>query len=161
MSDDEINNFIDSLHFRTPNHLLDKLKTQFPDTDEETFRRIIDGRLKDHYVKTRKIAPYYIKIFSKTPNCWFHDLMDNGKDSDPRYWHIFIGTNNHYAVAYPLNSKSAASIKQTLTQFINEYHPVKLTSDEESGFVEKGNMKMLTDNKVLVHIITEQNHSAL
>ena len=161
MSEKEINDFIDSLHFRTPNHLLDKLKAQFPDVDEETFRRIIDGRLKDHYVKARKISPYYIKIFSRTPNCWFHDLMDNGKDNDPRYWHIFIGTNNHYAVAYPLNSKSAASIKQTLTRFINEYHPVKLTSDEESAFVEKGNIKMLTDNKVMVHIITEQNHSAL
>ena len=161
MSEEAINDFIDSLHFRTPNHLLDKLKVQFPDTDEETFRRIIDGRLKDHFVKTRKISPYYIKIFSRTPGTWFHDLMDNGKDNDPRYWHIFIGTNNHYAVAYPLNSKSAASIKQTLTRFINEYHPVKLTSDEESAFVEKGNIKMLTDNKVMVHIITEQNHSAL
>ena len=161
MSDKEINDFIDKLHFKSKNHILDKLKNQFPDVDEQTFIRIIDGRLKDHFVKTSKISPYYIKIFSKTPNCWFHDLMDNGKDNEPRYWHIFIGTNNHYAVAYPLNNKSAASVKQTLTQFINEYHPIKLTSDEESAFVEKGNMKMLTDNKVLVHIITEQNHSAL
>ena len=170
MSDKEINDFIDKLHFRSKNHILDKLKNQFPDVDEQIFIRIIDGRLKDHFVKTSKISPYYIKIFSKTPNCWFHDLMDNGKDKahgaetkgpEPRYWHIFIGTNNHYAVAYPLNNKSAASVKQTLNQFINEYHPIKLTSDEESAFVEKGNMKMLTDNKVLVHIITEQNHSAL
>ena len=68
MSEEAINEFIDSLHFRTPNHLLDKLKVQFPDVDEETFRRIIDGRLKDHYVKARKISPYYIKIFSRTPN---------------------------------------------------------------------------------------------
>jgi len=88
-------------------------------------------------------------------------VTSSGKNNAPRYWHIFIGTNNHYAVAYPLNSKSATDVRETLTKFIKEYHPVKLTSDEESAFIEKGNMKLLTDNKVLIHIITEQNHSAL
>lgn len=147
-----------------------KLKERFPDVDDDKLLSIIDSRWHDKFVKLRKIEPYYIKIFSTMPNCWFHDLMDNdsrnrqrsyGKDNEPRYWHIFIGTNNHYAVAYPLMSKSAASVKQTLTRFINEYHPAKLTSDEESAFIEKSNVKLLTDNGVLMHIITEQNHSSL
>ena len=58
-------------------------------------------------------------------------------------------------------SKSATSVRQTLQRFINEYHPAKLTSDEESAFVEKNNVKLLTDHHVNMHIITEQNHSAL
>jgi len=101
----EINRFLDKLHFKSSNHLMDKLKNKFPDVDEKDLKKIINSRLKDHYVKVRKIEPYYIKIFSTKPNCWFHDLMDNGKNNTPRYWHVFIGTNNHFAVAYPLNSK--------------------------------------------------------
>lgn len=161
MSEKEINDYIDKLHFKTSSHLIDKLKLKFPDIDEKVLYNIINSRLKDHYVKLRKIEPYYIHIFSTRPNSWFHDLLDNGKDNVPRYWHIFIGTNNHYAVAYPLNSKSASDVRTTLKKFINEYHPIKLTSDEESAFVEKNNVKLLTDNNVLIHIITEQNHSAL
>ena len=87
--------------------------------------------------------------------------MYNGKDISPRFWHVFIGTNTHYAVALPLNDKKASSVKKTLTEFINEYKPYKLTSDEESAFIEKGNVKLLTDHKVRIHIITEQNHSSL
>ena len=161
MSERAINQYIDQLHFRTPDHLMKKLRKQFPDTDKEKLLKIINERWHDKFVKLQKIEPYYIKIFSTKPNCWFHDLMDNGSNNNPRYWHIFIGTNNHYAVAYPLMSKSATSVRQTLQRFINEYHPAKLTSDEESAFVEKNNVKLLTDHHVNMHIITEQNHSAL
>ena len=160
-TDSEINDFIDKLHFRTYNHVQQKVLEHFPDVNKDRLKRIIDSRLKDKYIKVRKIAPYYVHIFSTQPNCWFHDLMDNLSGNEPRYWHIFIGTNNHYAVALPLANKSAASIRQTLTTFINKYHPHKLTSDEEPGFVEKNNLKLLTDNNVKVHIITEQNHSSL
>lgn len=171
-TDSEINDFIDKLHFRTYNHIQAKALEHFPDVTKERLKQILDKRLKDKYIKLSKIEPYYVHIFSTQPNCWFHDLLDNGLQQNPRqakldsapwprYWHIFIGTNNHYAVALPLKNKSAASIKQTLTTFINKYHPHKLTSDEEPGFVEKNNLKLLTDNNVRVHIITEQNHSAL
>ena len=161
MSENDINDYIDKLHFRTYDHVATKVKERYPNVDVKHLKKIVNERLKDNFVKTRKITPYYIKIFSTRPNCWFHDLMDNGKDSDPRYWHIFIGTNNHYAVAYPLASKSAANVRRTLEEFINVYHPAKLTSDEESAFIEKGNVKLLSDNNVLMHVITEQNHSAL
>ena len=32
---------------------------------------------------------------------------------------IFIGTNNHYAVVYPLNDKKASTIHNSLSRFIN------------------------------------------
>ena len=159
--DSSINKFIDEIHFRSSTHLMHKLQNKFPNVEKKHLQRIIDSRLKDHFGKTFRVEPYYVKIFSHSPNCWFHDLMDNGKDQEPRYWHIFIGTNTHYAVALPLNDKKASSVKKTLAEFINEYKPYKLTSDEESAFIEKGNVKLLTDHKVRIHIITEQNHSAL
>ena len=161
MSNKRINDYVDKLHFRTFNHVWDSVKTKFPEITKKQLKEILDRRLKDKFIKVRKISPYYFKIFSTQPNCWFHDLMDNGKGSDPRYWHLFIGTNNHYAVALPLKNKTADAVRVTLTEFINKYHPVRLTSDEESAFVEKNNLKLLKENKVVVHIVTEQNHSTL
>lgn len=161
MTEQEINDFIDKLHFRTFNHVQKKVKEKFPNLKDDKLKEIVDKRLKDKFIKIRKITPYYVKIFSTRPNCWFHDLMDNGRGNEPRYWHIFLGTNNHYAVALPLDNKQAASIRKTLTEFVNKFHPVKLTSDEEAGFIEKNNLKFLTDNHVKIHIITEQNHSSL
>lgn len=158
---DEINDYIDKLHFRTPDHLMSKIKERFPDESDEHLLQRIRSKWHDRFVKLRKISPYYIHIFSTKPNCWFQDLMDNGSGNDPRYWHIFIGVNNHYAVAHPLTNKSAKSIRSVLRRFIDEYHPVKLTSDEESGFVDKQTVDLLKENHVSMHIITDQNHSAL
>ena len=156
-----INQYIDKLHFKSSTRILDKVKSAFPNVSENTFKHIIEKREKNIPVRPSLIEPYYFKIFSNSPNCWFHDILDNVKGNEPRYWHIFIGTNNHYGVAQPLRSKTAAEVKQSLMEFVNKYHPHKLTSDEESAFVEKNVLKYLSDQKVDVHIITEQNHSAL
>ena len=156
-----INDFIDKLHFKSESRIFDKVKSAFPNVSDDTIRNIIERREKNIPVKTALIEPYYFKIFSTKPNTFFHDLLDNGKGNEPRYWHIFIGTNNHYGVAQPLKTKSASEIKQSLMQFVNKYHPYKLTSDEESAFVEKNVLKYLSEQNVDVHIITEQNHSAL
>ena len=157
MTNEDINKFIDEIHFRSSTHLMHKLQNKFPNVEKKHLQRIIDSRLKDHFGKTFRVEPYYVKIFSHSPNCWFHDLMDNGKDQEPRYWHIFIGTNTHYAVALPLNDKKASSVKKTLAEFINEYKPYKLTSDEESAFIEKGNVKivelLLTNEKLNINMV--------
>lgn len=89
------------------------------------------------------------------------DLMDNGKHNSPCYLHVLISTNNHYAEAYLLNSKSAGAIRQTLTKIIVEYHPTKFTCDEESAFIEMNNVQHLKDHSFGLHIITEKNHSSL
>lgn len=160
MTKQEINDFIDKQHYKTYYYLKDRLEEHFPNVDDKEIKRILDKRLKDRFVKRSEIEPYMVKIFSSNPNAWFHDLMDNGKNN-PRYWHIFIGANNHYAVALPLESKKASDVHKTLSQFISQYHPSKLTSDEESAFIEKNNLKLLSDNNVLVHTISDKNHSAL
>ncbi len=121
--------------------------------------KILSKRLKDIKIKKEKIKPYMIKIYSNMLNTWFHDLYDNLAGHEPRYWHIFIGTNNKYVVALPLNDKKASSIHKTLSEFINKYHPVKLTSDEESGFL--ANVQLLKDNNVKMHVIQDKNHSSL
>ena len=157
----DINDFIDTLHYRTAHHVFHRVRNKFPDVDDDTIMDVINKRLKDRFVKTVNIEPYYFKIFSTRPNCWFHDLLDNGKNNEPRYWHIFIGTNNHYGVAQPLRNKTASEIKHSLVQFVNQYKPTKLTSDEESGFIDKSVVQYLTSQHVDMHIITEKNHSAL
>ena len=116
-------------------------------------------RLKDIRVRKKVIKPYMIKIYSNMLNTWFHDLYDNLPDHEPRYWHVFIGTNNKYGVALPLNDKKASSIHNTLEEFINTYHPAKLTSDEEPCFL--ANIQLLKDNDVTMHIIQDKNHSSL
>jgi len=156
-----VSEFIDTLHFRTYDHVVDAVTEKFPDMSDKEIKRIVENKLKDHYIRTRQIRPYMIKIFSSMLGTWFHDLYDNTKGHEPRYWHIFIGTNNRYAVAYGLPNKKATSIHQTLEKFINEYHPSKLTSDQEPGFLDKNNLQLLTDNKVLVQTVPDQNHSAL
>ena len=139
----EINNIIDKSHFKTFDHVENSVRKQYPDVKNKTIKKVISNRLHDKFIKQRKIEPYYVKIFSSQTNTWFHDLLDNGKDVDPRYWHIFIGTNNHYAVALPLNSRNQESIHSTLSQFISQYHPSKLTSSFAKQHFDKQKRNLL------------------
>ena len=66
-----------------------------------SFNKKMKRRMKDIHVRKKAIKIYMIKIYSNMLNTWFHDLYDNLPNHEPRYWHIFIGTNNKYAVAYP------------------------------------------------------------
>ena len=137
MNLDEINKFIDGLHFKTFDRVWANVKNRFPEITKKDLRNIIKERKKDLHLRANQTKPYMLKIFSTKPNSWFHDLLDNGKDNVPRYFHVFINQNTRYALVLPLGSKSAEAVRETLTKFINQYHPVKLTSDEEPAFVEK------------------------
>ena len=64
MTEQEINDFIDKLHFRTYDHVKKKVLEHFPDVSKERLKQIVDRRLKDKFIKVRKIAPYYVHIFS-------------------------------------------------------------------------------------------------
>ena len=104
---------------------------------------------------------YFNKIYSTARNTWFHDLLDNGDGNEPRYWHIFIGVNTRFLDAFPLNGKSNDDVKESLTWFINKYHPEKITSDNEPAFTSKATCKLCTDNKVKIFVITDKQHSSL
>lgn len=120
--------------------------------------RNFDPRIKLH----KRPHYYYNKIYSIAPNCWFHDLLDNGSDPrTPRYWHVFVGVNNRYLDAFPLNGKSNNDVQQSLTWFINKYHPEKLTSDNEPAFTSKATCKLCSDNNVKLYVVTDQQHSSL
>ena len=141
------------------NNLATNVLSPFPFSPNETGIKKMKKRMKDIHVRKKAIKIYMIKIYSNMLNTWFHDLYDNLPNHEPRYWHIFIGTNNKYAVALPLNDKRASSIHKTLSEFINKYHPAKLTSDEEPGFL--ANIQLLKDNNVTMHVIQDKNHSSL
>ena len=104
---------------------------------------------------------YFNKIYSTAPNTWFHDLLDNGDGNDPRYWHIFVGVNTRYMDVYPLNGKTNADIKESLTWFIDKYHPEKITSDNEPAFTSKATCAFCSDNNVKIFVITDKQHSSL
>ena len=161
MNLDEINKFIDGLHFKTFDRVWVNVKNRFPEMTKKDLRKIIKERKKDLHLRLNQTKPYMLKIFSTKPNSWFHDLMDNGKEGVPRYFHVFINQNTRYAVVLPLSSKSAEAVRETLTKFINQYHPVKLTSDEEPAFVEKNNVDLLKAHRVTQYIVQHQNHSSL
>ena len=161
ISTQQVNSIIDDLHFRTFNKVYDSVKKQIPTITKKQLRKIILNRNKDRHLKRKHVKPYQIKIYSPTLNCWFMDLIDNGANNLPRYWHVFIGVNNRYAVVNALNSKDAEDVRQSLLNFILQYHPVKLTSDQEPAFMEKQNLQMMDDMKVLLQTVPDSNHSTL
>ena len=117
----------------------------------------------DPMIKLHQRPHYYFnKIYSTSRNTWFHDLMDNGNYEDtPRYWHIFVGVNTRYLVAYPLQGKSNEDVQKTLLEFIQQYRPEKLTSDNEPAFTSKSTCQLCTNHHVKVFVVTDKQHSSL
>ena len=161
MNNDEINDYIDSLHFRTYDKIYNHVKLKFPEANDKQLRKLIAGRLHDKRPPKYVQRIYQVKIFSRFRNAWFTDLMDNGENHEPHYWQIFINTNTRYAIAYPLQDKNSKSINKNLKLFVDEFKPRKITSDEEKGLIAKINMDYLMQNKCGVYIVQEQLHSTL
>ena len=105
----EKSKIIDKSYFKTFDHVKEHVKRQLPDATDKEIREVIKTKVKDSFVNKKKI---------NTPNTWFHDLFENPKSTNPKYFHLFIGTNTRYGVAYPLNDKSSRSVMMTLRQFV-------------------------------------------
>ena len=161
MSETQINDYIDTLHFNSFKKLVDKVKSAFPNTTDDVIRKVIKKRIHDKRISKANKKIYQVKVFSKFPNSWITDIYDNLGGNDPRYWEIFININTRFVEAYPLVNKNKDSINVVLRQFVNRYHPRKITSDEEAGIVANNNVEYLKENKCGLYIIQERNHSAL
>ena len=159
--DKEINRIIDKTYFKTYERYKDHVRKQIPNISDEQLRKYYKLRVKDPYVNKKKIRNYQLRIFSKTHHTWFHDLLDNGKNSSPRYFHIFIGTNNRFACSIPIENKNANAIKNSLDQFLSKHRCLKLTSDEESVFLSEVVLNFLKSRNILVHTVIDKNHSTL
>ena len=157
----DINRLIDKTHFKSLNHFKDHVKNKYPDITDKELRQIYNDRIKDPYVDKKKISKFQIRIFSNSTNTWFHDIFVNPGDIGPKYFHLFVGTNNRYAVANPLENKNADSIMNSLQLFLDNHKCIKLTSDEESAFLSKTVLEFLKSRKILVNTIPDKNHSAL
>ena len=119
------------------------------------------SRVKDSYTNKKDVKQLMIKIFSTASNTWFHDLMNNGKDRDPPYWHVFLETNSRFADAFKCDDKSVGSVERSLKQFVEKWHPIKLTSDDDTTFKSKRVLQYLHENDVQVQVVPDQNHGAL
>ena len=135
--DAEINRIIDKTHFKTFERFKHHVQKIHPNVTDKQLREIYKRRIKDPFVKKKKIRNYQIRIFSKTHHTWFHDLFDNSSGGNPRYFHLFVGTNNRFAVAIPIENKQANTIKNSSEQFTRNHKCLKLTSDEEQTFLSQ------------------------
>ena len=158
---ERVNEIVDELRFRSFDKVYATVKNELPNVRKKEVRKVLMMRKKDKRLRRNQIKPYQIKIFSRSLNTWFMDLLDNGKENEPRYWFVFIGTNNRYGVALPLNSKNAEDVRDALNIFISEFSPAKLTSDQEKAFMEKRNIELMKDHNILLQTVPERNHSSL
>ena len=158
---ERVNEIVDGLRFRSFDKVYSSIKSEMPNVTKKEVRKVLMMRKKDKRLRRNQIKPYQIKIFSRSLNTWFMDLLDNGKENTPRFWFVFIGTNNRYGVALPLNSKNAEDVRDALNEFITEYNPAKLTSDQEKAFMEKRNIELMKEKKILLQTVPERNHSSL
>ena len=126
MTELQINNFIDSLHFRSFKRVADAVKRQFPNTTNKELRNIIKKRIHDKKMSRERRKIYQVRVFSSFPNSWMADIYDNLAGHDPRYWYLFININTRYADAYPMNDKTKGNINTVLRMFVNKYHPRKI-----------------------------------
>ena len=161
MTETQLNNLIDTLHFNSFKKVINKVKEQFPNVKDEEVRRVIKKRIHDRRINKENKKIYQVKVFSKFQGAWMTDIYDNLNNHNPRYWEIFININTRYIEAYPLMNKTKDAINTVLRQFINVYHPRKITSDEEAGLISEVNLNFLKNNKCGLYIIQEKNHSSL
>ena len=161
MSQSQINQFIDTMHFKSFKKLSKEVKRRYPQITDQQLREILRKRIHDKRMSRDRKKIYQVKIFSPFTNAWMTDIYDNLDGHDPRYWDLFININTRFVEAYPMRDKNAQCINTCLRLFVNKYHPRKITSDEEAGLVSDINLRYLKDNKCGLYIIQEQNHSAL
>ncbi len=159
---DAVADYIGNQPFKTFDHVFPQAQSRFRTVNKKRVIKLLSEIPHDkHLSEHNDLKPYMVKIFSASPNTWFHDLFDNTDRGNPRYWHVFIGVNNRFAVAYKLRNKNADSINRTLTRFINEYHPTKLTSDMESAFRADVNQQLCKDSNCKLQFVADKNHSTL
>lgn len=134
----------------------------FSDVDKAQVKQKIKKETHDRRMPLIKSKLYMRKIFERVPGCFFMDLLEQPKGSDPQYYFIFIGTNNRYAFAYPINDKTAKTALETLKQFIedNKGKPIiKLTSDGERAFESNLFTNYCSENGIMVKIVPDKAHS--
>ena len=158
INSNQINALLDTLHFKSFDKVYASVKQQFPNITKKMLRRIILNR--KHDTRPRHLNMYRISIYSPSLNTWFMDIMENAKGNPP-YYHVFISTNNRYAVVRALNSKDAEDVRQSLLDFILQYHPAKITCDNDKAFLEKQNLELLKQMKVILQTVPDKNHSTL
>lgn len=159
----EINKILNKYRFRTFNKVINVIRKdpRFANVSDKQIRAIINNRIHDKRPSKEYKKIYQVHIFSRFKNSYFTDLYDNLEGNEPRYWQIFINTNTRYAVAYPLEDKTKESIHNNLVQFVSQYNPRKITSDEEPGLLAKMNVDYLKDNKCGLFVVGEKQHSTL
>lgn len=160
-TDAEVNNIVDKLHFRSFNKIWEYLSNEYEDITRKQAKRVFDQRLKDITKTEKKHKKYFNPVFSTHTNAYLMDLLENQRGFAPKYWYIFININTRYAYAYPIERKTEKEILDVLKSFVENNNVNSLTGDDESAFSSKNTVEYLTNKKISLRIIQEQQHGAL
>ena len=161
VTDQNISDYIDKLHIRTFGKLFPHVKEQFPNVSKEDVRRVVNKRLKDPFYYAKKNKPLQNKIFSDHPYSYLMDLLENQAEFSPRYFYVFINVNTRYGYAYPIENKNKDTIIETLNLLLAETTISSLTGDNEGSFSSKAVVSFLTDKKISLRIVAENQHGAI
>lgn len=75
-----ISNYLHTLPQKSYVNVADDLDKQFPNESRQNIKRIYnrlnrnEGESIRKYRGTNLSKKYYVKIYSSSPNCWFHDI---------------------------------------------------------------------------------------
>ena len=105
------------LPFKSFDKIKHHVRKEFPNVTDKQIRAALKNRVKDRFIKMKQQKPLMNRIFSSSTGCWFHDIFENSPSFNPKYFHIFIGTNNRFVVAHPLHDKKAETILASYKQF--------------------------------------------
>lgn len=155
----DFKNFIDSLSFKTFDKVMPRIHEKFPSISKASVRNYLKQKPKDYIPKNND--KYMNKTFENYRNGYMADIFINKKGFSPPYFLLFIGVNTRYVVMFPMNRKDAKTVRDTMEPFINKFHPVSLTTDNDGCFVDKNTLDYLTKNHVELKVITEENHNGL
>jgi hypothetical protein len=174
---DDLDKVIDYVHRKqTKNH---QPKSDPADIERELEDKIMlrgkhgQGDLRHHYfhpIYSNHYHRYQIDLLAQS-----HVPKETGKKDDekgeaqedgkvyPNFFFMAINTNTKYAYAYPIENKDIKSIKACF-RHLKGATGGKLrdvVSDEEAAVNSKEMREWLNDNRIGIHFIPQQNHTAL
>jgi len=100
-------------------------------------------------------------IYSEHPGAYQFDTFVNSK-SDPPYYLILINVNTRKAYAYPMKTKSSASVLGSLKQFHSDVSIISaMTSDQDAAYLSEPILSFMKSNSIDYRTTEDHDHNRL
>ena len=152
--------FIDSLGFRSLEKVYKSVKEKFPDANKSDVKKYLESLGADAKgsVSQKKLIPKMGKSISYYPGGWQMDLFIYKR----KYYLLAINMNSRYGyVSDVIKSKSTENVFPEINKFVEKFKPVSISCDNEAAFTSKETVDYLISKNIDLRVITEQVHSSL